>query len=73
MEKIEFLGVLREQRGIFLATTGNDFCKSCKIILAMFKLINSLFLMFPYHQALKFTKIFFFPFFFLRFSLFVKT
>lgn len=43
----------------FFATTGNDFCKSYKIILAMFKLISSLFLMFPYHQALKFTEIFF--------------
>lgn len=30
----------------------------------MFKLISSLFLLFPYHQALKFTEIFFLPFFF---------
>lgn len=64
MEKIEFLGVLREQKGIFFATTGNDFCKSYKIILAMFKLISSLVLRFPYHQALKFAEILFLPFFF---------
>lgn len=64
MEKIEFLGVLREQKGIFFATTGNGFCKSYKIILAMFKLISSLFLRFPYHQALKFAEILFLPFFF---------